>query len=600
MPIPVRCPSCEHAFRVPDKYAGKRGKCPQCKAVFVAQAADETEEFPVVAGETERAGSEAKTVTVPKPKLLSTVAEKSETATATDSTVRQLKSAEPLAQVSAASPPRAAPPAAPAPTEPSVAVAAAPVSKATGSSGAVYAHRRKKKSNTAAVIAVGGIGLLILLCVGGVVAWSLQDELLPGVQASNNTKSDPADGETDRVAPPPPDLSDDDRNSPTAALALENWDSVKKSLIEITVIDRAGATHAGRGILVHQQGWVATSYALIAEASGATATFADGQRSDFAGVLVQRPADNLAILQLDVSEDNALDAAVPKLASSWEPQPGERVYVGTREQAQPTTISGSLTAQSIPAGSRMRLPAAARDGRGLRLFVHGQRVEDNQDGTPLLLASGKVAGLCVALGPTRRGYAMPASPLSEMLARAETGDVMPFSEIAPPGEEPIGLPPVEEQPADQPFARLQATVDLLAESDWSPESLEHYEAFQLLALSLDAMQMIVDETAGESFPNRQARRERLRQMIQSTTEAIAAAGMPDEEEQARINRMGLRAINENPGVEQGVFLYGKCVMQPFHFGDRQVNGEPGFAFEIEGTNKLVVTGVGIAENGRTM
>ena len=65
MPIPVRCPSCEHAFRVPDQYAGKRGKCPKCKSVFVAEATDDTAaEFPVAQSdaETALAGSGAKCV----------------------------------------------------------------------------------------------------------------------------------------------------------------------------------------------------------------------------------------------------------------------------------------------------------------------------------------------------------------------------------------------------------------------------------------------------------------------------------------------------------------------------------------------------------
>lgn len=40
MPIPVVCPSCQHKFAVPDTYAGKRGKCPECASVFRAPTAE--------------------------------------------------------------------------------------------------------------------------------------------------------------------------------------------------------------------------------------------------------------------------------------------------------------------------------------------------------------------------------------------------------------------------------------------------------------------------------------------------------------------------------------------------------------------------------
>jgi S1-C subfamily serine protease len=49
MPIGVICPECGYSFSVRDEYAGKRGKCPQCKGVFVAEvAADTFEEAPMV------------------------------------------------------------------------------------------------------------------------------------------------------------------------------------------------------------------------------------------------------------------------------------------------------------------------------------------------------------------------------------------------------------------------------------------------------------------------------------------------------------------------------------------------------------------------
>ena len=39
MSIRVECPSCQVAFGVGDEFAGKRGKCPKCKATIVVPAA---------------------------------------------------------------------------------------------------------------------------------------------------------------------------------------------------------------------------------------------------------------------------------------------------------------------------------------------------------------------------------------------------------------------------------------------------------------------------------------------------------------------------------------------------------------------------------
>ena len=585
----------------------RRESAPKCKSVFVAEAADDAGEFPVAASETETAlaGSDSKTVAVPKPKLLAKVAEESETTTPHDTSVRRLKSAAPLPKATPAAAPPLAPAAAPPATSPTapeatVAVAAAGISTPTNGSGAVYTHRRKKKSNATAVITVGAVGLIVLLGVGAFIAWSLQNDPSLRAAARQDSSGESTGAQGNGVKPPPPvDNTTDGAAGDvvSSAVSLADWSTLEKSLVDISIIDRTGVTRTGRGAVVDRRGWVATSYTLTHGATGAVVTFADGERLEAVGLLAERPQHNLALLQLDAAESELANLPALQIASQWTPEAGERVFLGTRAQAQSTTISGSAPAQSIPAGSRARLPNAAREAGGLRLIVHLQRIEDEQDGTPLLLANGKLAGICVALGPTRRGYTLPAAPLAEMLANAEPGKVAAFHGHAPPLRQEQPEPPREET-GEQPFAHLQATVDLLGRSNWRPESIEHYEAFQLLAASLDAMQTIVDATPEELPHARRQRRDRLQQMIQSTAEEIAAAGMPDETEQARVNRLGLRAIAESGSAEQGVFLYGKCVMQPPDFGERSVDGAPGFAFEIVGTEELVVMGIGIPENGR--
>lgn len=42
MPIKVTCPECDHAIKAPDEMAGRRVKCPSCKAVLTVPSADVT------------------------------------------------------------------------------------------------------------------------------------------------------------------------------------------------------------------------------------------------------------------------------------------------------------------------------------------------------------------------------------------------------------------------------------------------------------------------------------------------------------------------------------------------------------------------------
>ena len=43
MSIPVTCPKCRTSFRVKDEWAGKKGKCPQCKALLEVPAPPESD-----------------------------------------------------------------------------------------------------------------------------------------------------------------------------------------------------------------------------------------------------------------------------------------------------------------------------------------------------------------------------------------------------------------------------------------------------------------------------------------------------------------------------------------------------------------------------
>lgn len=64
MPILVQCPGCQKQFRVSDKFAGKQGPCPQCKAVITIPSPDDVK---IHVDEYATAGKDTKGRPVSKP-----------------------------------------------------------------------------------------------------------------------------------------------------------------------------------------------------------------------------------------------------------------------------------------------------------------------------------------------------------------------------------------------------------------------------------------------------------------------------------------------------------------------------------------------------
>ncbi len=66
MPILVTCSGCKTQFRVSDKFAGKQGPCPKCKAVIVIPAMEQAKAAEVVIHEPQSVAAKSGTV-IPKP-----------------------------------------------------------------------------------------------------------------------------------------------------------------------------------------------------------------------------------------------------------------------------------------------------------------------------------------------------------------------------------------------------------------------------------------------------------------------------------------------------------------------------------------------------
>ena len=89
---------------------------------------------------------------------------------------------------------------------------------------------------------------------------------------------------------------------PTLGRLIE---SIEPGIVRIESI-AGGRTSLGSGFVVdRQQGWVATSYHVIAEATQAVVRFRDGSSFPVAGYAAIDVKDDLAILQVDNLPDRA-------------------------------------------------------------------------------------------------------------------------------------------------------------------------------------------------------------------------------------------------------------------------------------------------------
>lgn len=165
MPIRCRCPACETQFRIDDKYAGKRARCPKCsQIVSVPQARKPEDDVPAFPSTGKAAGQEVATfptVNSPKPapdspkpapprKPPVRAASDPSTGDTAKETV-DLPAGFPMIDTSSDSSPRN--PAAPS-----------PVTSSTDTPAKSY-QRKKRKSPLPIILGGSGAGLVVLIAV---------------------------------------------------------------------------------------------------------------------------------------------------------------------------------------------------------------------------------------------------------------------------------------------------------------------------------------------------------------------------------------------------------------------------------------------------
>jgi S1-C subfamily serine protease len=465
---------------------------------------------------------------------------------------------------------------------------------------AVYSHRRAKKSKLPLIIGLAVVALVVLVAVGGGIGWTM----LQGSRSVAQQDNEPRDSEKNTAVVPPAAAGDVTNNEPSSdnPFALEgepaNWETQRLSIVTINVIGGM-ETRSGVGVLVGDD-LVATDAQLVSEADGAVVTLADGRRFEASGVL-SRPQTSLALLRLDANGSEL--PALALVAATVAPQ--TPVFIGDEQGAVATKVLRRLSVDELPAALRPNVPPEMRENTELQLLEHegrtgklaDGRTYETPSGAPLLDGDGRIVGLNLALGgDSRKGYAVGSAELTQLVDDSRSADFRPLSGDAVASVKPSPIDEVDPlQPFDPPPAEnsLEGRLETfalrhkqLAEKNWQPENAADYLAFATFAHEATELTAMIDSLEGDA-------QDAPRAKIMEAIEALADAPWPSADEMAAVNKLAFDDLRNPDSL--GVFAYARCILGPESFGDAVVNGSPIFAFELPGTDGLIVLPIG--ENG---
>ncbi len=612
MPLKVSCPSCQHAFSVPDDYAGRKGKCPKCRHVFQApNAADDIEEFPSI--------SEAPTpLLIPTPRRLV----REEVAPAppppkpapprpkapparrpVEEGVSLLPAAEPLdAEDSAASLPAAEPLAAPAPTRDRAAVSTAPnppavpqlaldldLGKSTPSAAGEHQYARRKKSGGVPVWMYVALGACVLLTGGvltAVVVIGFGQSGTSNPPVAQNPPETPKDPES---APP---ASGGGETNPPGGLPAPppqiDYDALERQVTPSLVMLQfrgAGRPQAAIGVLAGGDGLIATSYRAILGATSGNAILQGPQevfQAPLAGVVAVDPARDLAVLRL---AEHTQENPSPIALANIDPKVGDTLVMLAIESNSvefiPTQVQRRPLTTDLPAVDRAEARRLELDD-DLRWIQSTRSSGQDSAGLPLVNLNGQLVGLNSPLGVrSNQGFAVPATALAEMLTQVgeellpwPQGELAAIDSTQPPLLPEVGIPETMTQADD--LRRLMGEASAMG---WYPENQQQYAMLQVVATRINEL-MLPEPWSDEVAVAAREVVDDLNGYVWEFTEAQRHA----------LDEKADKGLEEDSG--QGLLAFARVVNPP-----QKPNGydKELCIMELLGTNRLIA--VEVSQNG---
>ena len=466
MAIEVTCPSCKHHFKVPEAYAGRKGRCPKCKEVFRAPEAEAVEDFGLDSDDSlvgdewldDEPAAATEPVAAPMPQVK---AGKKRSSAAPD-----LGSLEDSFGEMAA---------------PAGGVRLSGPGGGARKGGAKYKSKKKASGQGGAQgeglpkwvlpAAIGGAVFVVLLGIG-LVVFLLGGDDGPSV-AENGDK--PAEEQSEQPGDSNESETNTEDDSPAAnapvadpapqSLATE-WNRLHAGMVELT-IETGSGTNKALGFLVDPSGIVVAQYHdVMAPGVSNVRAEVDGLPLTFKGAVAASRDFDLVLMKLDVF--------VPMTAfelAGDEPRAGETLYAGGEKKGEagltPMVFEQAVRSGDLPQSARIVLRDRGIDELNPMFWIETSvPVPADAAGGPLLDSEGKIMGLSTTLSPnSQHGYAIHASHIATLLdsAREEPVPLDPADlaalESDQRGEEDAGKPGPGDVAGNDPRASDEDAAD---------------------------------------------------------------------------------------------------------------------------------------------
>ena len=553
MSIAVRCPDCDHQFAVPDRYAGRRGKCPKCGGVFRAEAPK--------AGVAESSGG-----SLPKPSFRSTSGK---------STGETTKAAPLRASAIQAAPPRK-------PTATSDDGLGIDLGDTSASGATAAASRAPRRKNAAPVpvwvwlllggislVAVGG-GAYLAFGTGGkdrdAVAEQDRDTASKKKRKPNKSKKGSSGKKSGGS-----NSDDGNKNNPTAVVGKKNLDKhVLPAIVKVERLVNGKPAGHGTGYVVDsKRGLVVTNHHVIEGSTSTNVKFKSGTSYATQGLLAYSEAWDLAVLkmrtplppnliQLEMeSEAYIIGTGIDVWAVG---NPLSYEFTSTKGNVTRTVFMSRLILETA---QQFDLPLPSM-GQGDILWIqHDASIYPGNSGGPLLNEDLNVIGINTRVGVSVEknvssytfGLASHIRFVHRLLKKAGTDTIIPYpgSSKKPqtggptpprpgPRPKPPGPGPGQFQISPQRITQISGEME---KKDWKISGAADYAKLQELA----KMALVISQHSNNQQMPENVRK-RLGQALDKLLEQLSLVLWEPEGFHLEINSQAARTYAK-PGT--GVF-----------------------------------------------
>jgi S1-C subfamily serine protease len=395
-----------------------------------------------------------------------------------------------------------------------------------------FARRRRTRSATRFVL----WAVLSLVAVGGAFALATQ-----AVRQRSLPEDDPLVVTADDD---PPSAGPSAVSGPTLSELLA---SIEPGIVRIESV-AGGRASLGSGFVVdREEGWVATCYHVVGEATEAVVRFRDGSNFPVEGYAAIDTDDDLAVLQVGRLPEWA--RTLPLAPDTNPRQMSMVIAIGHPRGLEFSPFDGKvsrvLTTAELPASSRQFLRQAMSDERIHRWVQHTAQLSAGNSGGPLIDTRGRVVGINTWTDREAGfGYALHAAHLQNLLRRP----LLQVARLAEHARTDVRVAALLRQLTAERIDELYRLADA---TGWRPQNPADYQVLQDLALAVTAANLPGTLDAPGMLDEQQ-----LEPLIRTADEVVQRLRNKRWEAAAQVTLINEFALGQVGRAAGGVFVFG--------------------------------------------